>query len=368
MEASRAVPPAAAQAPQPRALLLAADRAFEQLYRSHAADIYRYALAVLGNPADAEDVAQTTFLNAYRAFRRGQRPLQPHNWLVKIAHNVCRMRWRQAGHRPREIALENAPETAAPESDHPDLDEVLQALGRLSFNQRSAIVMRELEGRSCREIAEVLGLTVGAVEALLFRARKRLRLERRELGVISTAPLPAQIGSALGLGSSGTVAAGGAGLGANLLLKTAAVLAIGAATAGTVAVARPAVTHQTSATPAIVVSATGARAAAASRAQHHVRRVNRAKQTGTRSAGRLQRVQHQGPAAQSVVVATGTTASGGAGSAPAPPAAPAPPPLQLPQVPPAAPPAQPPLPPVPPLPPLPPPPVLPPLPPPPQLP
>ena len=82
------------------------DRSFERLYRRHVGDVYRYALAVLRNPADAEDVTQTTFLNAYRAFQRGERPIRPHNWLIAIAHNVCRMRWRQAGHRPREVALE----------------------------------------------------------------------------------------------------------------------------------------------------------------------------------------------------------------------------------------------------------------------
>src|SRR3954466_250439 len=164
MEASRAAPE-----PRPRTSLrrLAgfrrrAGRAFEQRYRRHAREVYQYALAVLANPADAEDVTQTTFLNAYRAFQRGERPRKPHNWLIAIAHNVCRMRWRQAGARPREVALEEAPEPAAPGDERPDLDEVLAALARLSFNQRSALVMRELEGRSYREIADVLNLSVSA--------------------------------------------------------------------------------------------------------------------------------------------------------------------------------------------------------------
>ena len=354
MEASRALPPAAAQDAQSRSLLHTADHAFEQLYRRHAAEIYRYALAVLGNPADAEDVTQTTFLNAYRAFRRGQRPLQPHNWLVAIAHNVCRMRWRQAGHRPREVALENAPETAAPESERPDLDEVLRALGRLSFNQRAALVMRELEDRSCKEIAEVLGLSTGAVEALLFRARKRLRLERRALGALSTAPLPGQLASYLGgLGTGGTVAAGGAGLGVNLLLKAAVVLALGAATAGTVAVARPVPAQHGAATPVIAVSPSSTHLVAATRAR--ARHRGQTKRTKSQRAIRTHRTQ-QGSAAQTVV---GTGTSTTAGAAPPPSAAPAPPPVQVPQLP-VAPPALPPLPPVPPLPPLPPPPVLPP--------
>ena len=200
MEASRAL----IHAPRPQLRRRAsADRAFEQLYERHARDVYQYALALLTNPADAEDATQTTFMNAYRALQRGDRPHRPHNWLIAIAHNVCRMRWRQATHRPKEIALDDVPEPVAPENDQPSLDDVLRALSGLSFNQRSALVMRELEGRSCKEIAETLGLSVSAVEALLFRARRRLQIERKALGVLSTAPLPGQLASALGIGGGG---------------------------------------------------------------------------------------------------------------------------------------------------------------------
>src|ERR687884_2385826 len=85
---------------------LGTDRSFERLYRKHAGDVYRYALVVLRNQADAEDVTQTTFLNAYRAMERGERPRSPQNWLIAIAHNVCRQRFRQAARRPNELPLE----------------------------------------------------------------------------------------------------------------------------------------------------------------------------------------------------------------------------------------------------------------------
>jgi RNA polymerase sigma factor (sigma-70 family) len=208
-----------------------ADRSFEQLYRKHARDVYQYALAVLANPADAEDVTQTTFLNAYRAFQKGERPQKPHNWLIAIAHNVCRMRWRQAGSRPKEVALEEAPEPVALDQERPDLTEVLTALAQLSFNQRAALVMRELEGRSYQEISEVLGVSVSAVEALLFRARRRLQLKRNALGVLTTVPLPGSLAGLFG-GGGGVVAAGGAAFGADLVLKAAAVVAVGTAVAG----------------------------------------------------------------------------------------------------------------------------------------
>jgi RNA polymerase sigma factor (sigma-70 family) len=152
-----------------------ADRSFERLYRRHVGDVYRYALAVLRHPADAEDVTQTTFLNAYRAFQRGERPHTPHNWLIAIAHNVCRQRFRQSARRPLEVALVDDLVESLVEDDAPSAHDIRHALAHLAFNQRAALVMRELEGRTYNEIAEILGLSVGAVETLIFRARRALR-------------------------------------------------------------------------------------------------------------------------------------------------------------------------------------------------
>ena len=156
-----------------------ADRAFERMYRRHLADVYRYSLAVMRNQADAEDVTQTTFMNAYRAFQRGERPEKPQNWLIAIAHNVCRQRFRQSARRPTEVSFDEdigdrligAPE----EEEGPSAEDIRRALGHLAFNQRAALVMRELEGRSYAEIAEILELSPSAVETLIFRARRSLR-------------------------------------------------------------------------------------------------------------------------------------------------------------------------------------------------
>src|SRR5436305_5338122 len=152
------------------------DRAFEKLYRRHVGDVYRYALVVMRNQADAEDVTQTTFLNAYRAFARGDRPQTPQNWLIAIAHNVCRQRFRQLQRRPNELPLEEEDVAQiVPDEDAPTAEDIRRALSQLAFNQRAALVMRELEGRSYAEIATVLNLTTSAVETLIFRARRALR-------------------------------------------------------------------------------------------------------------------------------------------------------------------------------------------------
>lgn len=152
------------------------DRAFERLYRRHVGDVYRYALAVMRNPADAEDVTQTTFLNAYRAFvEKGNRPEKPQNWLIAIAHNVCRQRFRQSARRPSEVAFEGDLADTLVDEERPSGEDIRRALGHLAFNQRAALVMRELEGRSYAEIADILDVSTSAVETLIFRARRALR-------------------------------------------------------------------------------------------------------------------------------------------------------------------------------------------------
>ena len=165
-----AVPPPLGQSER------AAERSFEKLYQRHVHAVYRYSLAVLHNESDAEDVTQATFLSAYRAFQRGERPYRPHNWLIKIAHNVCRQRFRDSSRRPQEVEFDEGLAAATTHDDDvPTAGEIRHALGFLAFNQRAALVMRELEGRSYAEIAQLLDLSVGAVETLLFRARRALR-------------------------------------------------------------------------------------------------------------------------------------------------------------------------------------------------
>jgi RNA polymerase sigma factor (sigma-70 family) len=154
-----------------------ADRAFERLYKRHVQDVYRYSLAVLANDADAEDVVQTTFLNAYRSYESGTRPKEVGNWLIAIAHNVCRQRFRTAARRPHEVALDP---DLTPVADNEDeqryhREDIQRALSALTFPQRSALAMRELEGRSYKEIAAALEISESAVETLIFRARRAFR-------------------------------------------------------------------------------------------------------------------------------------------------------------------------------------------------
>jgi RNA polymerase sigma factor (sigma-70 family) len=147
---------------------------FDRLYRDHAASVYRYAYAVLGNHADAEDVTQQTFLNAYRAMARGTKPRKAENWLLTIVHNEVRRHFRSAQGKPFEVELDERLPQQEHERSEPSVADVVRALQHLPPAQRSALVMREFEGRSYAEIAEILDLTQSALETLLFRARRGL--------------------------------------------------------------------------------------------------------------------------------------------------------------------------------------------------
>jgi RNA polymerase sigma factor (sigma-70 family) len=208
----------------------ARDLAFERLYRRYVKDVYHYALAMLRNPADAEDVTQTTFLNAYRAFKRGEEPLKPHNWLIKIAHNAARTRYARSMRRVSEVPLDDHLDALAVADDEkPDLREVLDALGRLPLNQRAALVMRELEGRSYADIAETLSVSVPAVETLIFRARRSLKVKASSVKALGAVPLPSSLAQLLG---GGTVVAGSGAIGSGVLLKAAVALVAGVVATG----------------------------------------------------------------------------------------------------------------------------------------
>ena len=154
--------PALAQPPR-------TDRAFERLYGENVRRVYGYALAVLRTPEDAEDVTQATFLNAYRVFARGAHPRPVDDWLIQIAHELCHQRARQEARKQPE---------ASAEDEVPARTDLRRGLRRLPFDQRAALIMRELEGRGYAELAGILGVTIGDVESLLFRARRALREER----------------------------------------------------------------------------------------------------------------------------------------------------------------------------------------------
>jgi RNA polymerase sigma-70 factor (ECF subfamily) len=144
--------------------------------------VQRYAAQVLRNRADAEDVAQEVFLRVWaQAARYDPSRGAVSTWIWRIALRLCIDRNRRSALR-RFLGLEAAPE---PEDEAPGVDQLLDgrrrlavaraALGDLPERQRQAILMRSAGGLASAEIAAAMGISEGAVEQLLVRARATLR-------------------------------------------------------------------------------------------------------------------------------------------------------------------------------------------------
>jgi RNA polymerase sigma-70 factor (ECF subfamily) len=148
------------------------------LYEEYSDRILGYCLRRLPSREEAEDAVQHTFLNAFRGLQQGVVPRSDAAWLFKIAENVCRERRRSAWRRGRLETVQDpeglATLAAAPQSSHDELSGLADALAGLPHNQQRAILLREWQGLSYREIAVHLGLTEAAIETLLFRARRSL--------------------------------------------------------------------------------------------------------------------------------------------------------------------------------------------------
>jgi RNA polymerase sigma-70 factor, ECF subfamily len=150
------------------------DSSFERLYRLHRRDVYGAVLRDVRDPSEAEDVTQIAFLNAFRAMRKGEQPDKPRAWLVTIARNVIRRRYRELVRRPQEVALDPDVAVALTDVEGPTVGEISAAIRRLPPSQRRVILLREIQGRSYAEIAGEMGLSLAAVETLIFRARRSL--------------------------------------------------------------------------------------------------------------------------------------------------------------------------------------------------
>lgn len=156
--------------------------AFEALVGRHRGRAYRVALRMLGDPMDAEDAAQDAFVQAWRALPAFRAESTFSTWLLQIVTRRClnALRSRRSleplEHEPPD-ERSRVPELA---ESHAELAELKRALLRLSPEQRGPLVLRELEGLSYEEVADVLELTVPAVKGRIHRARLELVTAMRE--------------------------------------------------------------------------------------------------------------------------------------------------------------------------------------------
>jgi RNA polymerase sigma-70 factor, ECF subfamily len=163
---------------------------FQVLSQRHCDEIYRYALGLLGNQADAEDATQEALLRLWNHLPR-LNLFSIRAWLFRTTRNYCvdqiRRRSRFASHKtdPDEILEEWPDDLAVDPSFAADaslqLEQVRQALLKLPESLRSVFLLYEVNGLRYREIASALGMPVNTVKVNLLRARKKLsRLIHKE--------------------------------------------------------------------------------------------------------------------------------------------------------------------------------------------
>jgi RNA polymerase sigma factor (sigma-70 family) len=168
---------------------------FEQEVLPHLDAAYNLARWLTRNDQDAQDVVQEAYLRAFRFFP-GFRGGDARAWLMKIVRNTC-YTWLNAN-RPLQDAAEFDENFFPPDSRAPNPEEVVlqndsvallrTALEKLPPNSREVLILRELEGMSYKEIADITGMPVGTVMSSLSRARGRLRQVLTTL--MNEVPLP----------------------------------------------------------------------------------------------------------------------------------------------------------------------------------
>jgi RNA polymerase sigma-70 factor (ECF subfamily) len=167
-------------------------QAFARLVALHEAMVFNLAARLLGDPEEARDLSQEVFLQVFRALGRFEGRSSLRTWIYRIVVNQCRnrQRWWRRRRRDRALSLQDLSEAqearlseeqgreqgAQHEMERRDrAREVQAALSALSFDHRAILLLREVEGLSCEEIAHALALPAGTVKSRLARAREALR-------------------------------------------------------------------------------------------------------------------------------------------------------------------------------------------------
>lgn len=156
---------------------------FGVLLREHQSLLYRFVLRNIGNPSDAEDIAQQAFVEAYKSMANFRGESKMSTWLYGIAMNLVRNYLNRAPHRVREYESDEVLGTIADDADGPDvIVERKQAMARLNEQIRELspelqeiLLLVAVDGLSYDEAALMLEIPVGTVRSRLFRARETLK-------------------------------------------------------------------------------------------------------------------------------------------------------------------------------------------------
>jgi RNA polymerase sigma-70 factor (ECF subfamily) len=164
------------------------DAAYDELVRTYNASIYHVAFRMLGDSSEAADVVQEIFLKVFRNIRgfRGESSLKTWIYRIALSEILNRLRWWRRRYRFSTVSLDdtgngNAIHASSGPSPQQALESkeqelaIQKALGTLSGDHRSIVILRDIEGFSYNEIAEILGISIGTVKSRLARARADLK-------------------------------------------------------------------------------------------------------------------------------------------------------------------------------------------------
>jgi RNA polymerase sigma-70 factor (ECF subfamily) len=166
-------------------------QAFEELVRKYRNQVYALCYHFVHSREDAWDLAQETFVNAHRALPafRGESGFK--TWLMRIAANRCKDHLKKR--RLDTVPFDDAQSADGPahspqpdeEMEHRELARAIEtAVGGLPLRHRTAFLLREYEGLSYQEMAEVMNCNIGTVMSRLFHARKKLQHALRGMGLL----------------------------------------------------------------------------------------------------------------------------------------------------------------------------------------
>ena len=195
-EEDEGIAPDAAGEEEDAALVRAAQagdhQAFEGLVRRHRNDVFAVAFHFLRNREEAWDIAQEAFIKAHRALKRFRGDAQFKTWLLRITANQCKDYLKKR--RVQTVEYDDRREAADPASSGQRPDEALAAeelgdairiaVDALPVKHRTVFILREFEGLSYEQMAEVIGCNIGTVMSRLHHARKKLQNHLIRMGVV----------------------------------------------------------------------------------------------------------------------------------------------------------------------------------------
>jgi RNA polymerase sigma-70 factor (ECF subfamily) len=157
--------------------------AFEELVKLTHRDVYTLALRIVGNPEDAADVSQETYIKLMRAIGSFRGDAKFSTWLYRVTSSVAISHLRKQARRRADLSLDAEgvgelqalTDTGAEAERHELKVHLEEALQTLPFGYRAVVVMKDIYGFSLDEVGRQLGITEGAAKVRLFRARQRLK-------------------------------------------------------------------------------------------------------------------------------------------------------------------------------------------------